>query len=37
MKQSEEGTPLYLLKADSSNISLLLYESADSHLEKVES
>jgi len=37
MKQSEEGTPLYLLKSDSSNISLLFYESADSHLEKVES
>ena len=37
MKKSEEGTPLYLLKSDSSDISLLYYESPDSHLEKVES
>jgi hypothetical protein len=37
MKKSEEGTPLYLLKSDSRNISLLYYESSDSHLEKVES
>ena len=37
MKKSEEGTPLYLLKSDSSDISLLYYESSDSHLEKIES
>ena len=34
LKKSEEGTPLYLLKSDSTDISLLYYESADSHLEK---
>jgi hypothetical protein len=37
MKKSEDGTQLYLLKSDSSDISLLYYESSDSHLEKVES
>ena len=37
MKKSEEGTPLYLLKSDSRDISLLYYESSDSHLDKVES
>ena len=36
LKKSEEGTPLYLLKSDTSDISLLYYESADSYLEKVE-
>ena len=35
LKKSEEGPPVYLLKSDSTDISLLYYESADSHLEKV--
>ncbi len=36
MKKSEDGTTLYLLKSDDSSISLLYYESEDSHLEKVD-
>ena len=35
MKKSDDGTTLYLLKSDDSSISLLYYESEDSHLEKV--
>lgn len=35
LKKSEEGTPLYLLKSDTADISLLYYEGADSHLEKI--
>jgi transcription antitermination factor NusG len=35
LKKSEDGTKLYLLKSESSPISLLYYESEDSHLEKV--
>ena len=35
LKKSEDGTRLYLLKSESSPISLLYYESEDSHLEKV--
>ena len=34
LKKSEDGTRLYLLKSESSPISLLYYESEDSHLEK---
>ena len=35
MKKSDDGTTLYLLKSDDSSISLLYYESEDSHLKKV--
>jgi len=36
MKKSDDGTLLYLLKSDDSSISLLYYQSEDSHLEKVD-
>jgi hypothetical protein len=35
LKKSIDGTPLYLLKSDSSQIMLLYYESKSSHLEKI--
>lgn len=35
LKKSIDGTPLYLLKSDSSPIMLLYYESKSSHLEKI--
>lgn len=35
LKKSIDGTPLYLLKSDSSLIMLLYYESKSSHLEKI--
>jgi len=35
LKKSVDGTPLYLLKSDSSPIMLLFYESNSSHLEKI--
>ena len=35
LKKSADGTPLYLLKSDSSQIMLLYYESKSSHLEKI--
>jgi len=36
MKKSHDGTKMYLLKSESSKISLLYYESTYSHLEKVD-
>ena len=36
MKKSHDGSKLYLLKSESSKISLLYYESTDSYLEKVD-
>ncbi|HXV51273.1 MAG TPA: hypothetical protein VD689_04025 [Nitrosopumilaceae archaeon] len=36
LKKSIDGTPLYLLKSDSSPIMLLFYESKGSHLEKIQ-
>lgn len=35
LKKSIDGTPLYLLKSDSSPIMLLYYESKSSRLEKM--
>ena len=35
LKKSIDGTPLYLLKSESSPIMLLYYESKGSHLEKI--
>jgi hypothetical protein len=36
LKKSIDGTPLYLLRSDSSPIMLLYYESKGSHLEKIQ-
>lgn len=36
LKKAIDGTPLYLLKSDSSPIMLLYYESKGSHLEKIQ-
>jgi len=35
-KKSQDGTKMYLLKSEPSKISLLYYESTDSHLERVD-
>ena len=35
IKKSQDGTTLYLLKSESSVITLLYYESEDSHLEEI--
>ena len=36
IKKSQEGTIQYLLKSESSNISLLYHERDESHLEKIQ-
>lgn len=36
IKKSQDETTLYLLKSESSAITLLYYEGKDSHLEKIE-
>ena len=35
IKKSQDGTTLYLLKSETSAITLLYYETEGSHLEKV--
>ena len=36
IKKSQDGTTLFLLKAEASTTTLLYYEDKDSHLEKTE-
>ena len=36
IKKSQDGTTLYLLKSESSAITLLFYETKNSYLEKVD-